>query len=596
MKKIYIGLATALLTGVYACSGVSEIYPDTEKATMKKAVISATHETDPQTKTALQDDGSIWWKPEDWIGVFFGQHRFDFFSVNTTDVPTTDFVGYVHIIEGNTENSSGNSESYTYWGVYPIGLGDPGTPDEEFNYEDGNADYIYPTREKESVNVYLPARQRAVAGTFDNNLFISVARSNDYKKLTFYNLCGGLAFCVEKEGINRVTFKGNAGETLAGEVNVVMNSEGYPVVNEVRNGKTEIVLDMPYGEYFIPGKMYYMVMLPTVLSEGYTMRMEGDADVVFATSSAVEVKRSVFGRLTNPDSDAVPAATSVELSCGFPYVRVGGRLKLEATITPSQRADRAVWRSLNPDIATVDEDGYVSGVSAGVAQICVSIDGLSDVISVTVSDNAVLIMDGDFNDWDALDPSAVSVAFCDPEAPLQALKVMKVISDPKCIYFYFEYDTELVDMTYWLPVHIFIDSDGDKTTGGYSVLNLDAYCDIMLEGGIYSEEEPISYDASLFFWEGEVGADGWDGWMGLDPNDSNNWGADIVGGITTGAGADGKYEIAVDREMTTATFADTFYVGLEIQHNWAPAGVLPNAACTQDNPQGLAPLLSVTTY
>ena len=206
-----------------------------------------------------------------------------------------------------------------------------------------------------------------------------------------------------------------------------------------------------------------------------------------------------------------------------------------------------------------------------------------------------IIIDGDFNDWDALDPSAVSVAFCDPEAPLQALKVMKVISDPKCIYFYFEYDTELVDMTSWLPVHIFIDSDGVKTTGGYSVFHLDAYCDIMLEGGIYSEEGPISFDASLFFWKGEVGADGWDGWVGPNPDASNDWGADIIGGITTGAGDNGKYEIAVDREMTTATFADTFYVGLEIEYNWDPIGVLPNAASTDDNPAGRAPMLRVTT-
>ena len=585
MKKIYIGLATALLTGVYACSGVSEIYPDTEKATMKKVVISATHETDPQTKTALQDDGSIWWKPEDWIGVFFGQHRFDFFSVNTTDVPTTDFVGYVHIIEGNTENSSGNSESYTYWGVYPIRLGDHGTPDEEFNYEDGNADYVYPTREQESVNVYLPARQKAVAGTFDNNLFISVARSNDYKKLTFYNLCGGLAFCVEKEGINRVTFKGNAGETLAGEVNVVMNSEGYPVVNEVRNGKTEIVLDMPYGEYFIPGKMYYMVMLPTVLSEGYTMRMEGDADVVFATSSAVEVKRSVFGRLTNPDSDAVPAATSVELSCGFPYVRVGGRLKLEATITPSQLADRAVWRSLNPDIATVDEDGYVSGVSAGVAQICVSIDGLSDVISVTVSDNAVLIMDGDFNDWDALDPSAVSVAFCDPDSPLTGLKAIGAYADADAVYVYLEYDDEVIVDHSWTPVHIFLNADGSTETGGYGDRFTEATCEWCIEGAIHSDGEFCSYYGGLFPWTGEIGGYGW------------SWGDGINYDFTTGAGKGNKYEIMITKELCPEIeWAETFGLGVEIEQNWNAVGVLPNAACTQDNPQGLAPLLSVTTY
>ena len=172
---------------------------------------------------------------------------------------------------------------------------------------------------------------------------------------------------------------------------------------------------------------------------------------------------------------------------------------------------------------------------------------------------------------------------------------MKAYADDLYLYVYFEYDTELVDMTTWLPVHFYINSDGDATTGGYADHHLGADCDIMLEGGIYSEEGAISYDASLFFWEGAAGADGWEGWAGPSPDASNNWGADIIGGMTSGAGADGKYEIAMLREMMAGvTFADTFYVGMDIQTNWESSGVLPNDAVSDENTNGRANKLAVT--
>ena len=206
-----------------------------------------------------------------------------------------------------------------------------------------------------------------------------------------------------------------------------------------------------------------------------------------------------------------------------------------------------------------------------------------------------ITIDGEYGDWDALGSKAV-VANSNPDAPLKALKVMKAYADDLYLYVYFEYDTELVDMTDWLPVHFYINSDGDATTGGYSDHHLGADCDIMLEGGIYGAENagPVSYDCSLFNWEGENGADGWEGWAGPSPDASNNWGADIIGGMSSSAGENGKCEIAILREMTNVTFADTFYVGMDIQTNWESSGVLPNDAVSDENPNGRANKLAIT--
>ena len=52
------------------------------------------------------------------------------------------------------------------------------------------------------------------------------------------------------------------------------------------------------------------------------------------------------------------------------YVEVGGNIKLNAIyINPLNQEESVLWDSLTPDVAGVDSDGNVNGVSAGVASI-----------------------------------------------------------------------------------------------------------------------------------------------------------------------------------------------------------------------------------
>ena len=390
MKKFSLLTMLGILS-ISACTGISEIENLEEKTEKKEVTITATHEFDHQTKTVLQEDGSVWWKPNDAIGVFFGTYCSWFVAYNMEDAPTANFIGEAIIVQGHNENSNGNAGEYTYWGVYPPDLYNDYDDDGDFDYWSGNEDYEEPTREKESVNVYLPTKQRGVAGTFDSNLFISIAKSNTYKELSFYNLCGGLAFCVEKEGIHTVTFKGNADEVLAGGVNVVVNSDKHPVVNKVRNGKKEVTLTMPKGEYFVPGEWYYMVMLPTELEKGYSMTFYTNKEVgTVVSSKPVEIKRSVFGKLTNPDSgvqytEFVPVeSVEIKSESYSSEIKVGGKLTLTAVITPEDCTFPAVWSSSDPSVATVDENGNVLGVSEGEARITLTVGDMSDYIRVDV--------------------------------------------------------------------------------------------------------------------------------------------------------------------------------------------------------------------
>ena len=97
----------------------------------------------------------------------------------------------------------------------------------------------------------------------------------------------------------------------------------------------------------------------------------------------------------------------------------------------------------------------------------------------------------------------------------------------------------------------------------------------------------VSYDPGMFEYTGSREAWEW-GWNALLPEAS---------GISTGAGKDNKYELAILKEMLMgAEIADTFGIGVMVATpDWATVGVIPNVDVTDDNANGKAPLLKVAT-
>lgn len=195
---------------------------------------------------------------------------------------------------------------------------------------------------------------------------------------------------------------------------------------------------------------------------------------------------------------------------------------------------------------------------------------------------APIDIDGDFSDWAKLDASKIATAKCEDGAAHDVLKVLKVYADPIYIFLYFEWDKN--EISYEeddVPVHFYINGDGDTRTGGYGDQFTDACSDVMFEGFLYSEQKMISYEPGVFKWAGEVNGTGWD----------DCW-EDIGGSpdLCLGAGVDGKYELRIVRELyPLGKIADTFSIGMDIQQGWDSVGILPNAA------GGNAPSLTVTT-
>ena len=209
-----------------------------------------------------------------------------------------------------------------------------------------------------------------------------------------------------------------------------------------------------------------------------------------------------------------------------------------------------------------------------------------------------ITIDGNFADWDALDASKVAVATTQEGAKFDALKSVKVYADQLYINILIEFDGDQIVDRSWVPFHVYLDADNKTTTGGYGDEFTDASVDFMLETAIFSEGNFNNYNPSFWKWWGGVNESGWLWSEPGDHDESDFWGALIGEGqaaIGNGNGSGNKYEIQLMREMMTgAVFADTFGIGFDIQQDWSSCGILPNAPMTDENPNGLAPMLKVT--
>ncbi len=78
---------------------------------------------------------------------------------------------------------------------------------------------------------------------------------------------------------------------------------------------------------------------------------------------------------------------SVVISQAEANVTVGADFTLTYVTDPADaEPEKVVWTSSDDTVATVDENGKVTAVSAGTAQIFVSVDGITAVCTVTVED------------------------------------------------------------------------------------------------------------------------------------------------------------------------------------------------------------------
>ena len=252
-----LGAALCLLA---ACSDKEETHPTSGQ----EIILTAKTEVGDVTRTILDEDyTTVLWTPNESISVFRSGKMAVFTSTNTEKTSSAQFKG--------TLPESGSDVLY---GLYPY-----------------SADASI---SGEVISTNLPAEQVAVAGSFADNLFISVARTETYE-MSFSNVCSGLRFALDRNDIQRVTLLANGGEPLAGKFSVGFGNDGKPVVQAVEDGISEVTLSAPYGNTFEAGVWYYLVTLPTNLEKGYTILLEGqDVQGTVRSSATIALNRNKF--------------------------------------------------------------------------------------------------------------------------------------------------------------------------------------------------------------------------------------------------------------------------------------------------------------
>lgn len=274
MKRL--GILAAVLAIAASCS-VNETEPEFVKAPNMFGLT----EGEQATKTAITVDGegvgTILWKPADNINVFFGTTSVRYYSTNEVDATTVVFETSAML--GSTESASDNK-----WGLYPY---------------DASA-----ICDGSSVTTTIPADQQCVPETFGNNLFPMIARTST-NELHFKNVCGGIKFSLSRDDIQSITFSGNNNEDIVGQVQLTFDGEDNPVASVIAGEKT-ITLTPSSGATFESGTNYYIVMLPKVLSGGFTMTFDTDTEMgTFEyTAKSIEIKRSIFAKKTDIDDYA----------------------------------------------------------------------------------------------------------------------------------------------------------------------------------------------------------------------------------------------------------------------------------------------------
>ena len=96
-------------------------------------------------------------------------------------------------------------------------------------------------------------------------------------------------------------------------------------------------------------------------------------------------------------SDGITKAESVTLSTTNTTIQLGSTKTLKATVLPENASMRTVtWKSSNPDVATVDENGIVTGIHAGTATITATAadgKGAYAECQVTIIYNSIALTD-----------------------------------------------------------------------------------------------------------------------------------------------------------------------------------------------------------
>ena len=275
-------LAFAVILSFSSCQ-FDKLTPNEVSKHEQTITIEATYELpDIETKTVRDDNAKIYWTPGDAISLFFGSGTdggSKFVAQNDTVALKTAFSGSITAVTGGSDI---DDEDTYFWGLYPY---------DATSSCDGN-----------SVTMSIPAVQPGMEGTFAPGMAPSLGRSQKLV-LSFRNIWSGFGFTVSEPGFESITFRGNAGENIAGKARIGIDENNLPKVLEILEGVQEVTLTAPDDAGFVPGQYYYMQFFPCTFESGFTVELESATQRgTYHYTKSMEYPRSTWKRAANVDT------------------------------------------------------------------------------------------------------------------------------------------------------------------------------------------------------------------------------------------------------------------------------------------------------
>ena len=259
---------------------------------------------------------------------------------------------------------------------------------------------VYPYNEANNVSnegvisVTLPATQTYAPNSFGPGA-ATMASIAVGKELKFKNLCG--FFSVKLYGnakVKSITIKGVKNEPIAGAATITAPEEGViPVLAMAATATKEITLTcaepVQLGTTEETATTFWIAVPPTEFTSGVTVTVINDKDETFEkTSNAVTIVR-------NTKTDTAPllafdkAMKPMFAKFSHMTMRVGKKVKNVVWYgTADDYAHKSddfdpIWTSLDPAIASVNQDGEIEANAVGETGIKVE-DGQGNYITIPV--------------------------------------------------------------------------------------------------------------------------------------------------------------------------------------------------------------------
>ena len=302
----------------------------------------------PETRTIVSpyDDNKILWSAHEKISILSGGGNYPFQGDNDVAVSSTSFTG------------EGPADLGSYIALYPYNL--------SATYSEGY------------VSTTLSSFQLGKAGSFADGYLVTADDATG-NSISFNHMCSGLRFIVNRDDIKAVTIRGNSGEKIAGDFRFRFASEDTPVAEA---GTEECVTLRPSsGSTFEAGKYYYIIVLPTVFSKGFTLTADNGSQVgELRFNSSVTFSAGLFKNITGNLNERMTWTTpSSQVYYGYANsfcLRPGKTISFDV----NPRKIYGTWqRSGLPASASVPDEavvlwgcGSISSVSVNDGQLTVT--------------------------------------------------------------------------------------------------------------------------------------------------------------------------------------------------------------------------------